>query len=106
MILSFFEQKTQDFTAIISRLKAEEDPKSRFQRKIERIIYFSQFAFVFGYTGLMLKLAFFNHYRKYNKILKFSIVFLYQITIDPMTIFAGYIAIMFRTHSVLNISNV
>lgn len=93
MITSYFRSISKNLEELHNRLKEVEDPKSPFQRRIERTLYFTQYSFVLGYTALMMKLAFFNHYRGYNKLMKFSIVLFYQISIDPLTIFIGYVPI-------------
>lgn len=93
MILNYLKQLNETIERAQTTLKKEENPQNKTLRTLERTIYFTQFWFVLGYTGLMLKLALFNHYRRYNKTIKFSIVWLYQVSIDPLTIFAGYLAV-------------
>ena len=100
IILNYLKQFNENISKAQETLKKEENPRSQTLRTLERTIYFTQFGFVLGFTGLMLKFALFNHYRRYNKTLKFSIVWLYQISIDPLTIFAGYLAVLARHNSI------
>ena len=101
-IAKFLKEVNQNFAKIHETLKKEDNPKAEIRRKIEKSLYLSQWAFVMGYTGLILKLALFNHYRRYNKTLKFSIVLLYQISIDPLTILAGYTSVGLASQFLIN----
>jgi len=100
-MLNYLKDLNEIITNAEIILKTKENPQSKTLRALEKTIYFAQYGFVFGYTGIMLKLAFFNHYRRYNRLLKFSIVWLYQISIDPLTIFAGYMALVLRQKAIL-----
>lgn len=100
-LFNFFSQTNTNFDTMHDRLNFEKSYKAPLQRSLEKHITFAQLGFVFVYTGLMLKLCFFNHYRKYNKFFKCSFLLVYQITIDPLTLLAGYGVLAIRSKTIL-----
>ena len=91
-----------NLAALYCHLKETTTLNTPLQRHLDKIIYLSQFCFVIGYTGLMLKFVFFNHYRKFNKSIKFSMLLLYQHTIDPFTILVGCAAVSIPSDLLVN----
>lgn len=58
----------------------------RLKRNINFVISSSQTLFVCSYSFVFLKLVLFNHYRKFNPLIKFSLFSFYCLTIEPLTL--------------------
>lgn len=84
-----FKKNKENYDKLLDKIRNNENPL--FVNKINRNLFFPQFSFAFIYSALFLKLIFFNHYQKYNKTIKLFLLFLFQNTIEPLTLLTSNI---------------
>ncbi|EWS75628.1 transmembrane protein, putative (macronuclear) [Tetrahymena thermophila SB210] len=72
--------------------------KNSSKRNLDKAIIFSQVSFVSFYSLFFLKIVLFNHYPRFNIAKKFFSLWFYQMTIDPLTLGAGYSGSLLYSH--------
>lgn len=85
--LADFNEKVRQFNQHRDKISQPYKLKmERIKRNFDMANDFSQSLFVYSYSFLFLKMIFFNHYSAMNLPIKFSLVCLYSISLEPLTL--------------------